>query len=283
MKKYIRNLKLQSNFIAIIALLGLFTSCEDVIDVKLDTAEPKLVVDASINWQKGTSGSYQRILLSTTTDFFSNDIPTVSNAEIFITNLNSGQIFNFIESSIDLGVYECFDFIPVINDEYELTIVYGNETFKAKEPLISVPTIEFIEQERFDVFGTALVQIKYFFQDNADEDNYYLSRFDNPNAAVPEYGVNEDRFTQGNLMSGVIIDDELEAGQELTISLHGISEQYFNYMRILLTIAGNGGGGPFVAPPATVRGNIINQNNFDNFALGYFRLSEQDVINYTIQ
>jgi hypothetical protein len=84
-------------------------------------------------------------------------------------------------------------------------------------------------------------------------------------------------------MFGIIIDDKLEAGQETTIAIHGISQQYFNYMRILLTIAGSGGGGPFEAPPTTVRGNIVNQDNFDNFALGYFRLSEQDVVDYTIQ
>jgi hypothetical protein len=27
----------------------------------------------------------------------------------------------------------------------------------------------------------------------------------------------------------------------------------------------------------------VNQDNFDNFCLGYFRLSEQDVVEYTVQ
>lgn len=283
MKKYNTNFKIQASIVGILLIFFTLVSCEDVIGVDLDTAPPKLVVDASINWQKGTDGSYQRVKLTTTTAYFSNVIPTVSNAEVFITNLNSGQIFNFIESETEPGIYECIDFVPIINDEYEITIVYNNETYKAKEPLISVPEIEFIEQDVIEAFGTELIEINYFFQDNAEEDNFYLSRFDSPNYLVPEFSVDDDRFTQGNLMFGIIIDDKLEAGQETTISLHGVSEQYFNYMRILLTIAGGGGGGPFEAPPATVRGNIVNEDNFDNFALGYFRLSEQDVVEYTVQ
>lgn len=283
MKKYNPNFKIQASVIGILLMLFTFVSCEDVIGVDLDTAPPRLVVDASINWQKGTDGSYQRVKLTTTTAYFSNIIPTVSDAVVSITNLNSGQVFNFIESESEAGIYECFDFVPIINDEYEITIVYNNETYKAKEPLINVPEIELIEQDVIEAFGTELIELKYYFQDDAQENNFYLSRFDAPSYLLPEFSVDDDRFTQGNLMFGIIIDDKLESGQETTISLHGVSEQYFNYMRILLSIAGGGGGGPFEAPPSTVRGNIVNQNNFDNFALGYFRLSEQDVVNYTIQ
>lgn len=283
MKKITSQFKIKSSILGTILLLFAFTSCEDVVDVELDTAPPKLVVDASIAWQKGTDGSYQKVKLTTTTAYFSNEIPTVSDAVVFITNLNSGQIFNFTESETMPGIYECFDFVPVLNDEFEITIVYENETYKASEPLIGVPTIEFIEQSTIDAFGAELIELKYFFQDNPDEDNFYLSRFDSPSYAVPEYGVDDDRFTQGNLMFGIIIDEKLEAGQETTIDINGISEQYFNYMRILLSIAGGGGGSPFQAPPSTVRGNIVNQDNFDNFCLGYFRLSEQDVVEYTVQ
>ena len=38
-----------------------FTSCEDVINVDLETSNPKLVIDASIKWQKGTTGNEQTI------------------------------------------------------------------------------------------------------------------------------------------------------------------------------------------------------------------------------
>jgi hypothetical protein len=54
-------------------------------------------------------------------------------------------------------------------------------------------------------------------------------------------------------------------------------------MNILVNIAGNTNGSPFQSPPATVRGNIINTTNFDDFVLGYFSVSEVDTKNYVIQ
>jgi hypothetical protein len=43
------------------------------------------------------------------------------------------------------------------------------------------------------------------------------------------------------------------------------------------------GGGPFETQPATVRGNVVNETNPDNFPLGYFRVSERDTLMYIIQ
>ena len=51
----------------------------------------------------------------------------------------------------------------------------------------------------------------------------------------------------------------------------------------LLNIAGSQGGNPFVAPPATLKGNIVNLTNPDNYPLGYFCLGEIDTKTYTVQ
>ena len=46
--------------IIFILFLTLFaSSCEEVIDVNLETAAPRLVVYASIQWEKGTLGKEQ--------------------------------------------------------------------------------------------------------------------------------------------------------------------------------------------------------------------------------
>jgi hypothetical protein len=52
----------------IVAFIGLIliSSCEKVVDIDLNTMEPKLVIDAAIKWQKGTLGNSQTIKLSMT-------------------------------------------------------------------------------------------------------------------------------------------------------------------------------------------------------------------------
>ena len=50
-------------YISFLLLITLFSSCEKVVDIDLNNAEPKLVIDAIIKWQKGTSGENQTIKL----------------------------------------------------------------------------------------------------------------------------------------------------------------------------------------------------------------------------
>ncbi|GAL81396.1 hypothetical protein JCM19274_2472 [Algibacter lectus] len=53
------------NKIIYILLISLsFTACEDVIDLELNSAEPRLVIDASLKWIKGTDGKNQFIRLT---------------------------------------------------------------------------------------------------------------------------------------------------------------------------------------------------------------------------
>ncbi|TGD59063.1 DUF4249 domain-containing protein [Flavobacterium humi] len=266
--------------IAIIASI-FFMSCEDVVNVDLDTAPPKLVIDAAIKWEKGTSGNEQKIKLTTTTGFYNSTIPSVSGATVFITN-SSNTVFNFIETP-NTGEYICTNFIPVINENYTLTVIHDGQTYTATDKLYASPDIDNIEQGVFPGIGEDQIQVKFYYQDNGAEDNFYLLGFKNSNIAFPEYGVAPDEFFQGNQMFGFYTDEDLKPNDVLDLSLQGISERYSNYMTKLLNIAGTNEGNPFTAPPATLRGNIINQTSKANFPLGYFSLGEVDTDTYVVQ
>lgn len=259
----------------------LLISCEDKVNVALDTANPKLVIDATILWQKGTSGSNQTIKLTTTTDYYSNVIPTVSGATVYVTN-SSNTVFTFTETP-NTGEYVCTNFVPVINENYTLTIQYLGQTYTATDKLLATPTIDSVQQTTVQGFSGDVIQVKFFYQDNGLEDNNYLIGVKNSTKAIPEFGVLKDKFFQGNQMFGFYSDDKLKAGDQLFFSLEGISTRYFNYMEKLLNIAGSGGGSPFATPPATLRGNIINQTDENEYPLGYFHLSEIDTRNYVVQ
>jgi hypothetical protein len=57
--------------------------------------------------------------------------------------------------------------------------------------------------------------------------------------------------------------------------MEGINYYYFKYMLQIL-IQTNTQNGPFSTPPATIKGNIINQNNNSNDVFGYFKVCEYD-------
>lgn len=270
-------------YILSIILLGFLSlsSCEDVVDVDLTTAAPKLVIDATIQWQKGTYGRDQKIKLTTTTGFYDTNIPTVSGAIIRVTNANN-QTFVFNEETANSGLYLCHDFIPEINQTYVLTVVLNGQTYTATETLLGVNPITSIEQNNEGGFGSDEIEIKAYSDDTDGVDNYYLFRYKANSKAIPEYDAFDDEFVQGNQFFGYYSNEDLKSGDVIDITLNGISKRYFEYMSKILLIA-QGSNGPFSTPPATVRGNIVNQTNAANFALGYFTLSETDHISYTLE
>ncbi|MES2419559.1 MAG: DUF4249 domain-containing protein [Bacteroidota bacterium] len=266
----------------LILTIGLFlTSCEDVIDVDLDTAAPRLVIDASIDWERNTIGNEQKIKLSTTTGYYSNEFPTVSGATITVSN-STGNIFNFIEMSI-AGEYICTDFIPAIGETYTLTINLNGEIYTAVETLIETANIEdnIVQSNSGGMTGDE-IEITYYYQDNANEENYYLHRIITPHVAFPEFRTGNDEFSQGNLISESYSNEDLNIGDNVNLRLYGISKRYFDYFNKLMMASGNDSS-PFPTTPTAVRGNIINQTNSKNFAFGYFRLSEVTTKDYTIQ
>ncbi len=256
-------------------------SCTKVVKVDVETAEPKLVIDASIDWVKGTTGHEQKIKLSTTTGYYSETFPTVSGAEIVITNA-ANTVFSFIENP-GTGEYGCANFHPVIGEIYTLKVVLNGEVYTATETCIGVPKIEDnITQKNDGGFGGDKVEITYYYQDNGNEENHYLHRIVSPVSKFPEYKAEDDEKSQGNLMQEYFSDEDLKAGDRVDIRLYGISRRYYDYFRKLLAASG-ANNGPFQTAPGSVRGNIINQTHFANFAYGYFRLSEVDVKDYRIQ
>lgn len=272
-----KNIKIILAFIGLILVSG----CEKVVDIDLNTMEPKLVIDAAIKWQKGTVGNVQTIKLSTTNSYYDNQIPTVSGATVFITDANN-NVFNFVESNV-AGSYVCSNFTPVLNRNYTLTVNSNGSTYTATETLKPVPQIDRIEQINNTGFTGNVIEIKTYFTDNGTTQDYYLFKFKPTYTAIPIYFAQEDISFQGNQIFGLYRNDKLEPGQNFEATLSGISRQYYNYMRILISIAGNNSGGsPFQSPAATVRGNIINTTNDANYPLGYFSLSEQDYRNYIV-
>ena len=266
----------------LLVLFGFFSvGCEDVIDVDLDTAPPRLVIDASIQWKKNTTGNEQQIKLTTTTGYFDENIPTVSGAVISVID-DDNQSYEFIEDINQPGIYLCDHFMPVLEKNYILTVVLNGETYIATETLKSVTPITRIEESKTGGFGGTDIEIKTFFNDPADQTNYYLFNYKSNNSPLPTFEVSDDRFYQGNEFFGYYSNEELAKDDTIDITLYGISKRYSEYMLKLINLAGYNNGSPFSTPPATLRGNIINQTNSKNYALGYFSLSETDFTSYTV-
>jgi len=266
---------------SVFVLSFLFFSCEEVIPLNLETAPAKLVVEAAIVWKKGTTGNTQKIKLSTTTSFYSDTPNKVTGATIFIKN-SSNSNFTFTEVP-NTGEYKCENFVPVIGENYTLTIISNGNTYTANETLKAVAPITKVVQNNQGGFSGKNIEMKAHYFDPVDSQNYYLYRYTYSSETTSNYYTARDLFFNGNEFFSISQNDKIKSGDKVEINHYGISKTYFNYMSVLVSIAGNSGGGPFQSPPATVRGNIINTTKEENFPLGYFSVSEYDSVNYIVK
>lgn len=273
----------------ILASILFTTSCEDVIDVTVPTAKPRLIIEASLDWQKGTTGNFQTIKLSTLSPYFdTSGDNAVTGATVKVTNTNSGAEYIFEDQNN--GIYIINDFVPVVNDTYTLEVVYNQETYMASETLYGVPEITNTEQSVEGGFDDEVLDINIYWDDPEDEENYYFIKFIEQGDLLPILNYQSDEFTNGNEMDdffekGREDDDdqaELNPGDTVSLCLFGVSERYYNYLRLIINQY-DSGGDTFSPPPSEIRGNCINTTNEANYPYGYFRLTEFDAVTYTFQ
>ncbi len=75
-------------------------------------------------------------------------------ATVQITN-SANTVFDFFSGSGFTGEYVCTNFVPVINENYTLTVQYNGQTYSATNTLYATPEILYVEQETVtDVDGS---------------------------------------------------------------------------------------------------------------------------------
>jgi hypothetical protein len=254
-------------------------SCTEVVEVDVPTEAPRLVVEATISWELGTPGNEQTIKLSNSTPYFNSiEIVPAKGASVKITDDFNGEIFTF--SDQNNGEYFCNNFVPIINQSYTLEVIYNGEIYLANETLTSVVPIDEVYQSTDQGFDKNALEVNILFTDPANVENFYLTKFQEEGALLPALFDISDEFTNGNQMK-VFYEkfetqnsdqQEFEPGDIVNISLFGISKQFYNYIGLLLEQSQE--GGPFSTIPAQIKGNCLNISNDENYAFGYFRLTQ---------
>jgi hypothetical protein len=128
------------------------------------------------------------------------------------------------------------------------------------------------------------------FIDPVDEENFYLFKVKEEADLLAELLDLKDEFVNGNLINLFNERDEDEdinqfpykAGDIVSIELYGISKNYYEYISLLIDQSQNQGN-PFGTTPVPLKGNCINTSNSENYAFGYFRVTEVVKATYTFE
>ncbi len=116
-----------------LVIILVFSSCEDVITVKLDSGKPLITIDAFVNSLRKP----QEIRLTFGTDYFSTiENPPIKGASVLIKDLTSNETFTFTEVGNTSGAYT-FQPTPsqtlgIVGRKYELQIKYQSNYYTSQ-------------------------------------------------------------------------------------------------------------------------------------------------------
>lgn len=253
------------NVVAISSLI-ILASCEEVIHVDLNTANPAFVAEATIY-----KDSVCLVRLTNTTSYFSLEEPGFfENANVIISDGTLSEELTYkgngyYAGNSILGIEERTYEIEIVNDG----IVYqANSYMPPESDLIAVRFGKDESQSPMNPYGKAVFTITCEFYDNPDTNNFYMIRFISDGKLLERYYLlTENDANSGSITNTNDIISFSESiffeGGEVDVELLSIDKSVYNYFMQLSDIL-------FwkrrVMPPTPYN----PESNINNGALGYF-------------
>jgi hypothetical protein len=245
----------------IAALLVLSTlSCQKVINVDLDEADKKLVIDAALTDQAGGC----IVKLSNTKDFYDdNTFVGISGAQIKISS--GGQLLSTLTETSQ-GIYTDPALKGDYGKEYELSIAYDGKTYTAKSTMPYVVPFDSAYVETQSFFGDDFTFATVMLQDpEGTQNNYRCVQYINGKRTKGNFILDDDYSDGKRFESTLYFDqdgaDSIKSGDQIRIDLQCIDRPAYEYW---FSFEQSASGGMGSAAPANPVSNIKGD------ALGYF-------------
>lgn len=266
----------------------LFSSCETVIDAKLDTGPTQLSVDGTLTDQPGP----QRIRLTRTTGYFDNaTAPAATGATVSVAD-DRGKTFAFTDPDND-GYYVWMptvasDTLGRIGRTYSLSITFGGETYRASSRMNRVPTVDsivFRKQKINPLSSTEGYQAEFYARDFPGATDYYRVRYyrngqlqNRPrdiitleDASFPGSADTDGLVFIRPFRRSVNPDSLYQLNDTLKVEVMSLTADAFEFWQQFSQQITN--GGLFATPPANVPTNITNTRANGPKATGFFLAS----------
>lgn len=263
--------------ILILSLLAVFSfaSCEKVIDIKLDNAEPRLVVTGRISDE---SGPYTVKLSQTINYDQPNNFPNISGATVTVKDDN-GADETLIETAP--GEYSTNSIQGTPGRTYSLAINYEGKDYNAAVKMAAPINIDSVNIEAIILpGGDEAPLLTTYFQDPAGVRNYYYLNYLINGEDSGDFSFLSDELRDGDeIVVGTISEDyaTVDVGDTITVQLQCIDASMYNYYLTLEALSDGGGSGIGSTTPDNPTSNITGG------ALGYFKVYAQMEMDYIIQ
>lgn len=251
--------------ILILLFITIFWSCEEIIQVDINSSDPQIIIEAKLSNLIERNGIY----ITESTDFYNpNEYKKITDAAVTIFD-DKGN--SFIIEEISPGVYQHPNLVSIPNNIYTIDIHHKNKKYTASssapEPILLDSLSYELRPRPFQ--DKKFLELHVHFQDDESISNFARFVVYKNGEKINRIFIYDDRLTNGNEIDFFFFnfdeDEEFQSGDSITVELETINEQIHTYFRTLRRVAARSFGGPF--GPAAPSNPI---SNWDNNAFGYF-------------
>ncbi len=240
---------------AILILTALTSSCEKVIDIRVNDEVGRLVIEGVIN----NTTTEQEIKLSRNAAFSdNNNYPTVTGATVIVRDQKQKE-YLFLET--EPGTYKAQQFTGIPGEIYTMDVQIDQTRYQARSQMPQIVTLDSISIEKPKFGDEEKRNIKVYYKDPADQVNQYrFIVFLNNKQLKDVYATNDD-FNNGNEISFTLRPDDVDIfpGDQIRVEMSCIDKTIYNYWYSLMQQSANSGVTPSNPP-----------TNITPSPLGYF-------------
>lgn len=258
-------------YLSVVFFLGsvfCFSSCEEVIDLDLQSTEVPLIV---VQGQIVDTAGYSWIQLTESLDFYTpTRAPRLSGAKVEVSD-DLGNIQAFREDTAGFYVPVDPNFRGEVGRTYTLSVQAGERHLTATSELLPVTQIDSLVTRKVEgvPFKEDGYYLYFFAKEPPNEENFYRWKVYRNDTLFDEFDdilLADDEFVQENI-ENLELPYAFEVGDTVALEQYSLNEEVYNYYNELLTLAFNDGG-LFSPPPVNPPSNIEGEN-----VLGVFSAS----------
>lgn len=246
-----------NNKLIMLPALLLLSSCIDVIDLDIDEATPRIVIDGKIN-----DKSFAEVKITSSIRIKDrNEFPAITDAKVTLTDVTSGVSQELIQTFP--GVYASTELAGISGHTYHLLVVRSTEEYSATSTMpfpVEIKKLDFEESYRFHSSEKAYRLVATFDDPDTMGNNYRYVMYQNGIQSQSIF-VRNDAFTNGNEVNQVIFNPDIKIlrGNVMEVELQCVDRAVFDYFNGLMLLNSDRGIAP--ANPET---------NITGGAIGYF-------------
>lgn len=215
------------SFILLFVVFFFAVGCRKEIDVDLNDANPKMIIEANYN----ATDSVVQVCISTTSSYFDAfQVNYINDAVVTIQDENGSPIVIPFTSD---GLYILSNYPPTEGSNYTITVTHNGVDYTSSSQLM--PAMELLPStvafQEASFFADEGYWITYRFQDPVGLGNCYKliatyggKRYDR----YDEFAKGNDKLTDGNLVERPLIEP-FQIGDTVILELQSVNQKIVEY------------------------------------------------------